>query len=103
MSNFEDKMDSQAESAVWVDEGYDALPLSGPGRWMTFPDGTIVYTDDANKLFAKNDEAYTRGMSQAIQAIDKLWKAGKTATEAFETLRGNIPVPVASGDLSEIA
>ncbi|MEU2004535.1 hypothetical protein ACH47B_26390 [Rhodococcus sp. NPDC019627] len=99
----EDKLISQADTAVWVDGGYEAVPLSGPGRWMTFPDGTIIYTDDDTKLFAKNDESFTYGLMEAILAIEKLWAAGKTATEAFETLRGNVPVPVVSGDLSEIA
>lgn len=96
----QDKMDSQAETSFWVDS-YKALPLEGPGRWMTYPDGTTIYTDDDTKLFAKNSKGTTLGFVDAIVAIDKLHGQGKTPTEAFEALRAN--VPVVSGDLSEIA
>jgi hypothetical protein len=96
----EDKVLSQALTNVAAD-GYEALPLAGPGRWMTYPDGTIIYTDDANKLFAKNANGHTGAFIDAIVAINRLFGAGKTATEGFEALRG--PVPVVSGDLSEIA
>lgn len=57
----EDKLNSQAETYAWVD-GYDALPLSGPGRWTTYPDGTTVYTDDKNMLFVKNKQGTTIGL-----------------------------------------
>lgn len=96
----QDKLDSQAETAVWVD-GYDALPLSGPGRWITYPDGTTIYTDDNTKLFVRNKQSTTAGLVEAVVAIRKLYKAGKTATEAFEQIRNG--TPVATGDLSELA
>lgn len=96
----EEKLQDQAQYE-WVDEGYEALPLSGPGRWMTYPDGTTIYTDDDTILFVKNDRETPIGTVEAVLAIDKLWHAGKTPTEAFEALRAN--VPVVSGDLSEIA
>ena len=96
----QDKLDSQAETAVWVD-GYDALPLSGPGRWMTHPDGTTIYTDDNTKLFVKNEQGTTTCLVQAVLAINKLHGQGKTPTEAFEQLRNG--APVTEGDLSELA
>ncbi|WP_342660400.1 hypothetical protein Rruber_00234 [Rhodococcus ruber] len=94
------KLDDQAEGYVWVD-GYAALPLSGPGRWMTYPDGTTIYTDDATKLFVKNKQGTTIGLVEAVGAIRELFKAGKTVTEAFEALRNG--APVTTGDLSELA
>ena len=96
----QDKLDNQAETAVWVD-GYDALPLSGPGRWIAYPDGTTIYTDDNTKLFVKNKQGTTAGLVEAVIAIRKLYKAGNTAAEAFEKLRNR--VPVTTGDLSELA
>jgi hypothetical protein len=96
----QDKLDSQAATAVWVD-GYTALPLSGPGRWVTFQDGTTIYTDDNTKLFAKNKQGTTIGLVEAVVAIGKLFDAGRPATEAFEQLRNG--APVTTGDLSELA
>ena len=95
----QDKLDSQAATAVWVD-GYDALPLSGPGRWITYPDGTTIYTDDSTKLFAKNEQGTTAGLVEAVIAIRKLYKAGNTAAEAFEELRNG--ASVTTGDLSDL-
>ncbi|MGV9945283.1 hypothetical protein [Rhodococcus aetherivorans] len=96
----EDKLNSQAETYEWVD-GYDALPLSGPGRWTTHPDGTTIYTDDNTKLFVKNKQGTTIGLVEAVISIRKLFAAGKTPTEAFEQLRSGSSVT--TGDLSELA
>jgi hypothetical protein len=93
-----DKMESQALGYVPV-PGFAAGPMTGQGRWVVYPDGTVLYTDDNNILFAKNANS-TMGLIEAVQAIRGLHLAGKTSSEAFEALRGNA-LPV-SGDLSEI-
>ncbi|AWY03822.1 hypothetical protein SEA_NEDARYA_3 [Gordonia phage Nedarya] len=96
----EDKVLSQALGKELVDD-FEAGPMTGPGRWVRFPDGTVLYTDDANILFAKNDEATTEITYELIQASSKLFEAGKTATAAFDLLNGDLDV--VAGDLSTIA
>ncbi|GAC00413.1 hypothetical protein GONAM_15_01220 [Gordonia namibiensis NBRC 108229] len=94
----DDKMRSQAETYQWVD-GFKGGPLSGPGRWVRFADGTFLYTDDDNILFARNDTT-TSGLLRLVLAISDIYETGETAAAGFDMLKGN--QTVVSGDLSEI-
>lgn len=98
--NFDEKIEQQAESYEWVD-GYSGGPLEGTGRWAVFPDDTIIYTDDANILFAKNDRSTTVDLLTAVLTIRQLFKEGLSATTAFNKLTES--ERVISGDLSTIA
>lgn len=95
----EDKLESQSEGYVPMD-GFAARPLVGPGRWVTFPDQTVLYTNDSTVLFAENDDT-TSSLVDAVVAISRLFKQGYSATEAFDLLSKSLPV--STGDLSEIA
>ena len=96
----EERFDSQSLANAPLD-GYRYGPQVGPGRWMKYPDGTTIFTDDDQILGVKNNLGTPLGTVDALVALRKLFKAGKTATEGFESLRGH--VPVVSGDLSELA
>lgn len=80
---------------------FTALPLEGPGRWAEIEHGLTLYTDDDNILFAKVDYSKRNGFGELIQALRDAYKAGETATQAFDRLRGE--APVVTGDLSELA
>ncbi|MGW8815509.1 hypothetical protein [Gordonia terrae] len=100
MSNWDDKVASQALGKELLPD-FAALPRTGPGRWVRFPEGTVLYTDDANILFAIDDNDETTVLtSNLVVATSRMYEAGKSATEAFEELRGDLPV--VSGDLSEL-
>lgn len=100
VSNWDDKVASQALGKEWVPD-FAALPRTGPGRWVRFPEGTVLYTDDANILFAMDDHDETSLLTyKLVLATTRAYEAGKTATEAFEELRGDLPVIF--GDLSEL-
>ncbi|QGH78699.1 hypothetical protein SEA_MIKO_4 [Mycobacterium phage Miko] len=94
-----DKAVDQAQ-AIRPVEDYDALPLTGPGRWARIHGGMTLYTNDDNVLFAQGDLS-TLEASTLFQAMDKLHAAGKTASEAFDILR--LEADAVSGDLSELA
>jgi hypothetical protein len=94
-----DKMIDQARGYVAL-PGFEALPLEGPGRWVIFPDSTVLYTDDSNILFAKGPSD-SDTFDDLVIATSKLFHAGRTATQALEQLRGSLPVT--TGDLSELA
>ncbi|ASR86456.1 hypothetical protein SEA_CHANGELING_3 [Mycobacterium phage Changeling] len=94
-----DKNVDQAQAIVAADD-YDALPLTGPGRWAHVPGGLTLYTNDQNVLFARGDMSSFEA-SVLFQAMDKLHAAGKTATEAFDILR--LESDAVAGDLSELA
>lgn len=95
--SLEDKYADQAQGYKAVDD-FDALPLSGPGRWAEIPGGTL-YTNDANVLFLRGDGSVTA--SAVFQRLDQAYKAGATAAEAFDSLKGE--AAVVTGDLSELA
>ncbi|EKF22990.1 hypothetical protein C731_2993 [Mycolicibacterium hassiacum DSM 44199] len=94
-----EKAVNQAQ-AIRPVEGYDALPLSGPGRWAHIHGGMTLYTNDDNVLFVQGGRG-TLERSTLFQAMNKLRRAGKTATEAFDILR--LEADAISGDLSELA
>lgn len=95
-------LESQSDAYEWV-PGFKAGPMSGPGRWARFPDGTVLYTDDADVIFAKNDVADESPITllQLVLAIRKLFERGETATAAFNLLKAD--GRVSSGDLATIA
>lgn len=97
--SWEDKLESQAQAYREVDD-YAAGPLDGPGRWAHIHAGMTIYTDDDNILFAKGDLS-TIEASTLFQAMYQLYKAGKTAGEAFDIIR--MDYRAVSGDLSELA
>lgn len=74
---------------------FQALPLSGPGRWSEIPGG-LLYTNDDNILFLQGNG--TNAASDVFQAISKAYDAGESATDAFDRFRGE--APAVSGDLS---
>ncbi|MFT4125556.1 MAG: hypothetical protein QM662_04925 [Gordonia sp. (in: high G+C Gram-positive bacteria)] len=100
-----DKLIDQARGYAPV-PSFDALPLTGPGRWaLVDPSTLVLYTDDNNILFVKNT-VRTPGethphlgwwATQVVHAHD----AGESATEAFDRLTEGYDVVV--GDLAEIA
>lgn len=93
-----DKNVDQAQGIVPIDD-YEALPLSGPGRWAHPHPGMTLYTNDANVLFLQDDTDSVQA-SIIFQAMRKLFESGKSATEAFDILR--LDAPVTTGDLSEL-
>lgn len=101
MSNFDDKILDQARGIQALAD-FEALPRSGPGRWAVPYQGVTLYTNDANILFPLSDDSPEAdgARSLLIHALDKAFKAGETATEAFERLRND--ATVTTGDLSEL-
>ncbi|WP_210756121.1 hypothetical protein [Gordonia paraffinivorans] len=97
----EDMLNSQADAYEWVEGGFQAGPLEGPGRWAKTPDGTTIYTNDDDVLFAKSSNTDSVTFLQAILAISKLSDAGNSATTAFNMITRSYKVT--EGDLSEIA
>lgn len=100
--SFQDKIADQAKGIQPLDD-FEALPLSGPGRWAYPYKGVTLYTNDGNVLFAESDgtPAADGAQSLLLQALDKAFRSGESATEAFERLRNG--APVTAGDLSELA
>ena len=94
-----DKNLNQA-AAIRAVEDYDALPLAGPGRWAHIPGNLTLYTNDDNVLFVNGNRNSLEAMN-LFQVMEKLRKAGKTASEAFDILR--LDSNAISGDLSELA
>ncbi|MET4609463.1 hypothetical protein ABIC28_000433 [Rhodococcus sp. PvR044] len=82
---------------------FGAVPLAGPGRWAQPYEGVTLYTNDSRILFLKIDgsDESRETRTQLIRALDKAFKAGQTAPEAFERLRNG--APVTTGDLSALA
>ncbi|ANA86941.1 hypothetical protein SEA_STROSAHL_3 [Gordonia phage Strosahl] len=95
-----EKVESQALGKELVDD-FEAGPMTGPGRWAVFPDGTVLYTNDANVLFARHDVEETEVTFDLIHAACKLYERGETATAAFNLLKADRTV--VSGDLATIA
>ncbi|MFT4127343.1 MAG: hypothetical protein QM662_14085 [Gordonia sp. (in: high G+C Gram-positive bacteria)] len=98
-----DKLADQARGYERV-PSFDALPLSGPGRWTVLEPATtlFLYTDDKNILFVKNRAPGVHPQqwwwgNQVSHAHD----AGESATEAFDRL--SVGREVVVGDLSELA
>lgn len=92
----DDKIEDQARSNVPVDD-YEAT-LAGAGRWADIPGGTL-YTNDANVLFLKGNGSTSAGV--VYLTLDKAYRAGETATHAFDRIRNG--AAVTTGDLTELA
>ena len=101
MSNFDDKISSQAVGIEAMHD-FEALPCSGPGRWTHPHEGVTLYTNDDRVLFPLSDGTASADGARSLlfHALDKAFKAGETATQAFERLRNG--APVTTGDLSEL-
>ncbi|WP_237726978.1 hypothetical protein [Rhodococcus jostii] len=102
MSSWDDKIASQAQAIEPMDD-FEAIPLEGPGRWAHPYEGVTLYTNDDNILFPESDgtPAANGARSLLLQALDKAFQAGESATSAFDRLRNG--APVTTGDLSELA
>ena len=98
MTNVEKNL-SQAQAIVPI-ANFRGRPLAGPGRWAQVAHGLTFYTNDADVLFVRG-QVSSVAASILIQEINQAFKAGETASEAFDRLRQG--APVVSGDLSDFA